>query len=64
MSRPSRDHELGARVFAFDFSQIEIIFKLTIDISVDKIILEVEHSKSMIYQMLKCFKRIAYFIPR
>ena len=30
-----------------------------------KIILEVEHFiKSMIYQMLKVFKRIAYFIPR
>ena len=30
-----------------------------------KIILEVEYFiKSMIYQMLKFFKRIAYFIPR
>ena len=30
-----------------------------------EIILEVEYSiKSMIYQMLKFFKRIAYFIPR
>ena len=30
-----------------------------------EIILEVEYSiKSMIYQMLKFFKRIAYFIPK
>ena len=43
----------------------KIIFKLTIDISMCKIILEVEYFiKSMIYQMLKFFKRIAYFIPR
>ena len=39
-------------------------FKLTIDISVRKIILEIEHFiKSMIYQMLKFFKRIASFYP-
>ena len=43
----------------------KIIFKLTIDISMGKIILEAEYfMKSMIYQMLKFFKRIAYFIPR
>ena len=30
-----------------------------------KIVLEVEYfKKSMIYQMLKFFKRMAYFIPR
>ena len=58
--------ELGVRVSAFAFSQtFKIIFKLTIDISMFKIILEVEYFiKSMIYQMLKFFKRIAYFIPR
>ena len=40
-------------------------FELTIDISMCKVILEVEFfKKSMIYQMLKFFKRIAYFIPR
>ena len=44
---------------------IKIFFKLTIDISMCKIILEVESFiKSMIYQMLNFFKRIAYFIPR
>ena len=43
----------------------KIIFKLTIDISMCKMILEKEYFiKSMIYQMLKLFKRIAYFIPR
>ena len=43
----------------------KIIFKLTIDIFMCKIILEVEYFiKSMIYQMLKFFKRIAYFISR
>ena len=42
-----------------------MIFKLTIDISKCKIILEVEYFiKSMIYQMLEFFKRIAYFISR
>ena len=55
MSRPGL--ELG--VFT------KIIFKLTIDISMRKIILEVEYViKRMIYQLLKIFKRIAYFIPR
>ena len=43
----------------------KIIFKLTIDISMRKMIVEVEYFiKSMIYQMLKFFKIIAYFIPR
>ena len=55
MSRPGL--ELG--VFT------KIIFKLTIDISMRKIILEVEYViKRMIYQLLKFFKRIAHFIPR
>ena len=39
--------------------------ELTIENSMGKIILEVEYFiKSMIYQMLKFFKRTAYFIPR
>ena len=43
----------------------KIIFKLTIDISMCKIILEEkDFIKSMIYQMLKFFKRIGSFIPR
>ena len=43
----------------------KIIFKLTIDISMCKIILEVEYFvKSTIYQMLKFFKRIACFTCR
>ena len=43
----------------------KIIFKLTIDIFMCKIILEVEYFiKSMMYQMLKFFIRIAYFISR
>ena len=43
----------------------KIIFKLTVDISMCKIILEVEYFiKSMIFQMLEFFKRIAYLIPR
>ena len=38
----------------------KITFKLTIDICMRKIILEVEYFiKSMIYQMLKFFKRMA-----
>ena len=42
----------------------KIIFKLTIDISMRKIILEMEYSvTSMIYQMLKFFKRITSFYP-
>ena len=47
------------------FHILKIIFKLTIDISMGKIILEVEYFiRSTIYQMLKFFKRTAYFIPR
>ena len=47
------------------FHILQIIFKLTIDISMGKIILEVEYFiRSTIYQMLKFFKRTAYFIPR
>ena len=43
----------------------KIIFIFTIHISMRKIILEVEYFiKSMIYQMLKFFKRMAYFILR
>ena len=43
----------------------KIIFKLTVDISIRKIILQVEYFiRSIMYQMLKFFKRIAYFIPR
>ena len=46
------------------FHILKIIFKLTIDISMGKIILEVEYFiRSTIYQMLKFFKRTAYFIP-
>ena len=55
MSRPGL--ELGVRVSSFAFSQI--ICKLTIDISMWKIVLEAEYFiKSMIYQMLKFSKRI------
>ena len=62
ISRPGL--ELGRTRVSFCFFT-KIIFKLTIDISMCKIILEVEYFiKSMIYQMLKFFKRIAYFIPR
>ena len=43
------------------FHKSKIIFKLTIDISMCKVEYFI---KSMIYQMLKFFKRIAYFIPR
>ena len=47
------------------FHILQIIFKLTIDISMGKIILEVEYFiRSTIYQMLKFFKRTACFIPR
>ena len=43
----------------------KIILKLTIDISMRKIILKVEYFiKSMIYQMLKFFEKIVYSIPR
>ena len=47
---------------AFAFSQTKIIFKLTIDISMRRIILEMEYfMKSMINQMLKFSRRIASF---
>ena len=40
------------------------VLKLTIDISMRKIILEMEYFiKSMIYQIVKFFKRIASFYP-
>ena len=43
----------------------KIIFKMTIYISMCKIILELKYFiKSMIYKMLKFFKRITCFIPR
>ena len=62
MSRPGR--EFGRLRVRFCFF-IKIIFKLTIDISMRKIILEVKYFiKSMIYQVLKFLKRIACFIPR
>ena len=35
-----------------------------VDISMRKMILEVEYSKSVIYEMLKIFRRITYFIQR
>ena len=34
------------------------------NISMRKMTLEVEYFKSMIYQILKIFKKIIYFIPR
>ena len=43
------------------FHKLKIIRKLTIDISMSKVEYFI---KSMIYQMLKFFKRKAYFIPR
>ena len=54
--------ELGVRVSAFAFSQF--IFKLTIEVSLRKIIVEMEYFiTSMIDQMLKSFKRITSFYP-
>ena len=55
--------ELGVRVSAFALSQT--IFKLTIDISMRKIMLKMEYFiNSVIYQMLKkIFKRIISFYP-
>ena len=38
--------------------------KLIVNISMRKMILEVGYSKSMIYEILKIFRRITYFIPR
>ena len=58
---PALSLAFGCVLFFFT----KIIFKLAIDIFMCKIILEVEYFiKSMIYQMLKFFKRIAYFISR
>ena len=63
MSPPGLNYKLGVRVPAFAFYKDH--FKLTIDISMRIITLEVKYFlKSMIYQMSKFFKRIAYFIPR
>ena len=54
--------ELGVRVSAFAFSQI--IFKLTIDICMRKIMLKMEYFiNSVIYQMLEFFKRMISFYP-
>ena len=62
MSRPGL--EFGRLRVRFCFFT-KIIFKLTIDIPMYKILLEVKYfMKSMIYQMLKFLKRIACFIPR
>ena len=33
-----------------------------VNISMSKMILEVEYSKSMIYEILKIFRRVTYFI--
>ena len=41
-----------------------LIFFFVVNISMRKIILKVEYFKSMIYQILKFFKRIGCFIPR
>ena len=41
-----------------------LIFVFIVNISMRKIILEVEYFKSMIYQLFKIFKRKTYFIPR
>ena len=35
-----------------------------VNISMRKMILEMGYSKSMIYEILKIFRRITYFIPR
>ena len=54
--------ELGVRVSCF-FTKI--IFKLTIDISMDKIMLEVGYFiKKYDLSNVKIFQGIAYFIPR
>ena len=41
-----------------------LIFVFIVNISMRKIILEVEYFKSMIYQLFKIFKRKTYLIPR
>ena len=56
--------ELSVRVSAFAFSQRLFLYSLSTFLT-SKIILEVEYFiKSMVYQMLKFYKRMAYFIPR
>ena len=56
--------ELSVRVSAFAFSQRLFLYSLSTFLT-SKIILEVEYfMKSMIYQMLKFYKRMAYLIPR
>ena len=53
---------VGIHVSAFTFSQTKIIFKLSINISMRKVILEMEYFiNNMMYQMLKFFKRITSF---
>ena len=48
-----------------DRRKTKIICISTVDISMRKVILEVEYCmKYDLYETLKCFKRIAYFIPR
>ena len=59
---PRLELDVRVAVSAFAFSQI--IFKLTIDISMRKIMLKMEYFiNSDIYQMLKFFKRIISFYP-
>ena len=41
-----------------------LIFVFIVNISMRKIILEVEYFNSMIYQLFKIFKRKTYFIQR
>ena len=61
MSPPPR-LELGVCLSAFLFTKS--IFKLTIEISMHKIILKIEYFRnSMIYQMLKFFKKVTSFYP-
>ena len=45
-------------------NSFERILFFIVNISMRKMTLEVEYYKSMIYQILKIFKRIIYFIPR
>ena len=45
-------------------NSFEGILFFIVNISMRKMTLEVEYFKSMIYQILKIFKRIIYFIPR
>ena len=62
MSPPPPRLELGVCLSAFLFTKS--IFKLTIEISMHKIILKMEYFiNSMIYQMLKFFKKVTSFYP-